>query len=262
MRGAVKKKQKVITTHEAIMPERVQLFSDYLSTVVGKPSHYCLCMKIPFSLKMGKVTTKAPEFEFRDESEVHQLWTISRYQTKKLESFAEKCDQFHLADGHHRLYQYGGNNSREGGALAYVLASNQLYNGAFFWAIKTSPFPELLISKLIEYKFSHPLYLKTKEGLFSISVPDGLHPLLYLYHHILVANEIEISYFPEGTISVEIEKQFSGIFGYNKLYGGNYSLGEKEIQLPPKSTYLTQASNRLVHCPAFNELKKYGKALF
>ena len=114
-----------------------------------------------------------------------------------------------------------------------------MYNGAFFWAIKTSPFPELLKRKLIEYKFSHPLYLKTKEGLFSISVQDCLHPLLYLYRHILVANEIEISYFPEGTISVEIEKQFSGIFGYNKLSMEEIiALAKKEIQLPPKSTYL------------------------
>ena len=57
-----------------------------------------------FTLKMGKSNYKrAPDFEFREESEVHQLWTISRYQTKKLESAAEKCDQFHLADGHHRL---------------------------------------------------------------------------------------------------------------------------------------------------------------
>ena len=240
----LKKNKKVITTHEAVMPERVQLFSDYLSTVNRQAEPLLLMHEDPtFSLKMGKSNYKrAPEFEFRDESEVHQLWTISRYQTKKLESFAEKCDQFHLADGHHRLAStqlWGEQQQREGGALAYVLASNQLYNGAFFWAIKTSPFPELLKSKLIEYKFSHPLYLKTKEGLFSISVPDGLHPLLYLYHHILVANEIEISYFPEGTISVEIEKQFSGIFGYNKLSMEEIiALAKKEIQLPPKSTYL------------------------
>ena len=196
-----------------------------------------------FTFKMGKSNYKrAQDFEFREESEVHQLWILSRYKTKKLESFAKKCDQFHLADGHHRLastQKWAEQHQKRGVALAFVMASDQLHNGVFFWAIKTSPFPELLKSKLIEYKLSHPLYLKTKEGLFSISVPDGLHPLLYLYHHILDANEIEISYFPEGTISVEIEKQFSGIFGYNKLSMEEIiALAKKEIQLPPKCTYL------------------------
>ena len=43
----------------------------------------------------------------------------------------------------------------------------------------------------------------------------------------------------------------------------NYSLGEKRNSITSKK-YLspTQASNGLVHCPAFNELKKYGKACF
>ena len=226
------------------MPERVQLFSDYLSTVNRQAEPLLLMHENPtLTLKMGKSSyKKAPDFEFREESEVHQLWILSRYQTKKLESFAEKCDQFHLADGHHRLastQKWAEQQQKEGVALAYVLASNQLHNGVFFWAIKTSPFPEILKSKLIEYKPSFPLYLKTKEGLFSILVPDGVHSLLYLYHQILIPNEIEISYFPEGTISVEIEEQFSGIFGYNNLSMEEIiALAKKEIQLPPKSTYM------------------------
>ena len=128
------------------MPERVQLFSDYLSTVNRQAEPLLLMHEDPtFSLKMGESNhKKAPDFEFREESEIHQMWTLSSYQSKKLESFAKNLNQFHLADGHHRLastQQWAEQHQKRGVALAFVMASNQLHNGVFFWAIKTKPFP-------------------------------------------------------------------------------------------------------------------------
>lgn len=240
----LERKHKVISTHEDVMPERVQLFSDYLSTVNRQAEPLLLMHENPtFSSKMGESNyKKAPDFEFKEESEIHQLWTLSEDQSKKLERFAKDSDQFHLADGHHRLastQQWAEQHQKKGVALAFVMASNQLRNGVFYWAIKTKPFPELLKSRLIEYDHFLPLYLKTKDKLFSISIPAGEHPLMFLYHHILRPNNIEISYFPEGTLSKKLQKQFSGVFGYKALLMEEIiALAKKGIHLPPKSTYL------------------------
>ena len=240
----LEKKQKVITTHEDVMPERIQLFSDYLSTVNRLAEPLLLMHENPaFSLKMEKNNyKKAPDFEFREESKIHQLWVLSSFQSKKLESFTKNVDQFHLADGHHRLastQKWAEQHQKRGVALAFVMASNQLHNGVFFWAIKTKPFPESLKSRLIEYDYSLPLYLKTKKKLFSILTPPGEHPLIFLYHQILIPNNIEISYFPEGTLSTKLLKQFSGVFGYNTLRMEEIiALAKKGLHLPPKSSYL------------------------
>ena len=240
----LERKRKVITTHEDVMPERVQLFSDYLSTVNRQAEPLLLMHENPaFSSKMGKSNyKKAPDFEFREKSEVHQLWALPSQQSKKLENFTKNIDQFHLADGHHRLastQKWAVQHQKRGVALAFVMASDQLHNGVFFWAIKTTPLPKSLKSRLIEYDRSLPLYLKTKKKLFSIFTPPGEHPLIFLYHQILIPNNIEISYFPEGTSSIKLLKQFSGVFGYKALRMEEIiSLAKKGHHLPPKSTYL------------------------
>ena len=119
------------------------------------------------------------------------------------------------------------------------MASNQLKNSIFFWAIKTAPFPNLLKSKLIKYNRYLPLWVKTKEGLFSISTPESVHPLLYLYHQLLTPHNIAISYFPEGSLTEDLLEQFTAIFGYDTLSMKEIiHLTKKEIQLPPKSTCL------------------------
>ena len=240
----LERKRKVITTHEDVMPERVQLFSDYLSTVNRQAEPLLLMHENPaFSSKMGKSNyKKAPDFEFREESKIHQLWVLSSFQSKKLENFTKNIDQFHLADGHHRLastQKWAVQHQEKGVALAFVMASNQLYNGAFFWAIKTTPLPKSLKSRLIEYDRSLPLYLKTKDKLFSISSPADKHPLIFLYEQILRPSNIDICYFPEGTSSIKLLKQFSGVFGYKALRMEEIiALAKKGHHLPPKSTYL------------------------
>ena len=141
----------------------------------------------PHSLqKWEKVTTKKLQtLNLEKKAKLHQLWALSSQQSKKLENF-KKCDQFHLADGHHRLastQKWAVQHQEKGVALAFVMASNQLHNGAFFWAIKTTPLPKSLKSRLIEYDRSPSLF-KNKRQAFSISTP-GKHALIFLYEQIL-----------------------------------------------------------------------------
>ena len=237
-------KRKVITTHEDVMPERVQLFSDYLSTVNRQAEPLLLMHEDSFfTLRIREnIRRNTPDFEFREENEIHQLWVLSISRFYRLRKFSRECGEFHLADGHHRLasiQKWAEQHQKRGVALAFVMASDQLHNGVFFWATKTKPFPESLKSRLIKYDRSLPLYIKIKKKLFSISTPPGEHPLIFLYHQILIPNNIEISYFPEGTLSVKLLKQFSGVFGYNTLPMEEIiSLAKKGLHLPPKSTYL------------------------
>ena len=237
-------KQNVISTHEAVISERVELFSDYLSAIDRQAEPLLLMHEDPnFSSKMGKsIYLNTPDYEFYEVNEKHQLWILTTEQCKELESFAKNCVQFHLADGHHRLassLKWGEQHQKESVVLAYIMASNQLKNGMFYWAIETDPLPEILKNKLIEYNHSLPLYLKTKNKLFSIAIPKFEHPLLYLYHQILIPNNIAIRYFPEGTLPEEAEKQFSGFFGYEALSTKEIiNFAKKGIHLPPKSTYL------------------------
>ena len=98
-------KSKVISTHEAVLAERVKLFSDYLSAVNRQAEPILLMHEdAKFSKVMGdSIYLNTPDFDFREENEMHQLWVLTAAQAKDLESFAHNCEQFHLADGHHRL---------------------------------------------------------------------------------------------------------------------------------------------------------------
>ena len=97
--------QATISTHEEVLPERVSLFSNYLTEINRQAEPLLLVHESPdFSQQLkAKICHSTPDFHFQLEQEHHQLWIIPPEECKALEDFSSQTAQFHLADGHHRL---------------------------------------------------------------------------------------------------------------------------------------------------------------
>ena len=239
--------QATISTHEEVLPERVSLFSNYLTEINRQAEPLLLLHESPdFSQQLkAKICHSTPDFHFQLEQEHHQLWIIPPEECKALEDFSSQTAQFHLADGHHRLastQQWAVQQGHTGVALSFVLASDQLENKSFLWAIKGA-MPERLSDFFVEYSTKLPIWAQTKEKLYSIEVPPQQNPVLYLYQTVL-ANTIDslsarIDYFPQGKLSPIERKNYAVIFGYNALEVDEIIALAKQIKrLPPKSTYI------------------------
>ena len=189
--------QATISTHEELLPERVSLFSDYLTEINRQAEPLLLVHESPdFSEQLkAKICHRKPDFHFQLEQEHHQLWVIPEEERESLESFSKHTTQFHLADGHHRLastQQWAVQQGQTGVALSFVLASDQLENKSFMWAIRGTTMPEGLSDFFVKYSTKLPIWAQTKEKLYSIEVPPQQNPVLYLYQTVL-ANTIDSS---------------------------------------------------------------------
>ena len=240
--------QATISTHEEVLPERVSLFSDYLTEINRQAEPLLLVHESPdFSEQLkAKICHRTPDFHFQLEQEHHQLWVIPEEERDSLESFSKHTTQFHLADGHHRLastQQWAVQQGQTGVALSFVLASDQLENKSFMWAIRGTTMPEGLSEFFVKYSPKLPIWAQTKEKFYSIEVPPQQNPVLYLYQTVL-ANTIDslttrIDYFPQGNLSPLERKNYAVIFGYDALEVDEIiALAKQGKRLPPKSTYI------------------------
>ena len=93
-----------ITTHEAVLDQRVQLFSNYL-TQVGYQAEPVLLMheNTKAATQMAQMITKRPaDLQYDLNEEQHLLWSLQTTESDRIENLAQETPYFHLADGHHR----------------------------------------------------------------------------------------------------------------------------------------------------------------
>ena len=76
--------QATISTHEEVLPERVSLFSNYLTEINRQAEPLLLVHESPdFSQQLkAKICHRTPDFHFQLEQEHHQLWMIPRGRTR------------------------------------------------------------------------------------------------------------------------------------------------------------------------------------
>ena len=237
-----------ISTHENVLNERVQLFSDYLTEVNRQAEPLLLVHESPdFSTQLKEqICTKTPDFSFTIAQEKHELWGVPPAQAKALERFALGAPQLHLADGHHRLastLDWGKKQKEEAVVLAFILAHDQLTTDSFLWAFKEDTLLENTRAKQLDYNPDLPLWVQTKKGIHSFAVPENENTVLYLYHELLggpkAIKNTKIDYFPQGKMPLHLRTNYAAIFGYTSLKIEEIiALAKQQIKLPPKSTYI------------------------
>ena len=237
-----------ISTHENVLNERVQLFSDYLTEVNRQEEPLLLVHESPdFSTQLKEqICTKTPDFSFTIAKEKHELWVVPPAQAKALETFALTTPQFHLADGHHRLastLDWGKKQQEQAVVLAFILAHDQLTTDSFLWAFKEDTLLENTRAKQLDYNPDLPLWVQTKKGIHSFAVPENENTVLYLYHELLggpkAIKNTKIDYFPQGKMPLHLRPNYAAIFGYTSLKIEEIiALAKQQIKLPPKSTYI------------------------
>ena len=82
-----------ITTHEAVLEQRVELFSDYL-TAVGFQAEPVLLMheNNQAAAEIGqRINRRKGDFQFHLGTEQHQLWILSPEEVTRLNNLCEDC---------------------------------------------------------------------------------------------------------------------------------------------------------------------------
>ena len=244
-----------ITTHEAVLEQRVQLFSDYL-TAVGFQAEPVLLMheNNQEAAEIGKrINRRKGDFQFHLGTEQHQLWILSPEEVTRLNNLCELQKQFHLADGHHR-YASTLNTVKESQSrpllFSFLVAKDQVKNAAFTWAIKDPQLAEQLLNNLppesVCDKAVANIEIKTNGRHIYCQVSRTLTISNYIVENLLgISSQHKIdlksliNYYPPGELSPEKAKAYPAIVDYKPLSIDKIiSLAKAQKILPPKSTYI------------------------
>jgi uncharacterized protein (DUF1015 family) len=93
-----------VTMHEQTYSRRVQHMTNYIKTVKiqAEPVIVIHESPLPVALKLNKIENKKCSVDFEFEDTRHQLWRLNETQNEILDTWSQKQNYFHLADGHHR----------------------------------------------------------------------------------------------------------------------------------------------------------------
>ena len=248
-------KNQNITTHEAILEQRVQMFTDYL-TVVGFQAEPVLLMHENNleAAALGKhISSRKEDLLYHLGSERHQLWALNPKEVSRLSNFCEQQDQFHLADGHHR-YASTINTAKEGLnpplLFSFLVAKDQVKNAAYTWAIKDIQLAEQLLKNLppesVCDKTVANIEITTKDFHIYCQAKRSLTLSSYIVEKLLggtAQHKIDlkslIAYYPPGELSTEKAKAYPAITNYKPLSLDKIiTLAKAQKILPPKSTFI------------------------
>ena len=244
-----------ITTHEAVLDQRVEMFSDYLNEV-GFQAEPVLLMHEDNSsaAALGKqIKTRKADFQYHLGTEQHQLWSLNSQEVSSLSHFCKQEHQFHLADGHHR-YASTLNVGKENGntplLFSFLVAKDQVQNHAFTWAIKDLQLAEQLLQNLppesICDKAAATFGIKTKGKHIFCQATTALTECNFIVEKLLgisAQQKIDlksfIDYYPPGTLGLKKAKAYPAIVDYKSLSLDKIiALAKAQKILPPKSTYI------------------------
>ena len=244
-----------ITTHEAVLEQRVKLFSDYLNTV-GFQAEPVLLMhenSLAAATLAKRINNRKEDFLYLLGTEQHQLWCLKPEEVTFINNFCQELDQFHLADGHHRYASTLNLEKKEHNPsllFSFLVAKDQLRNLAFSWAIKDPLWADRLLQNIppesicdraeanIEIKAkNHSIYCHaTKEW----TVVDFIvEKLLAVTAQQKLDLKSLIDYYPPGGLSPAKAKAYPVVIDYTPLsLEEMITLAKAQKNLPPKSTYI------------------------
>ena len=132
-----------VTMHEQTYYKRVQHMTNYIKTVKiqAEPVIVIHESPLPVTLILNKIENKKCSVDFEFENTKHQLWRLNETQNEILNTWSQKQNYFHLADGHHRT-ECMINLSKEIKAdfpvSAFLVHQNQISLDSFVWFSKNN----------------------------------------------------------------------------------------------------------------------------
>ena len=244
-----------ITTHEAVLEQRVKLFSDYLNAVDFQAEPVLLMHEnsLAAASLAKRINNRKEDFIYHLGTEQHQLWSLNAEEVTILNDFCQQQEQFHLADGHHR-YASTLNVEKKGYnpslIFSFLVAKDQVRNLAFTWAIKDPLWADQLIKNIplgsICDKTVASIEIKTKGDRIYCKQINGWTVSNYIVEKLLgitAQQKIDlkslIDYYPPGDLSSKKAKAYSVIIDYKPLTLDEIiTLAKAQKILPPKSTYI------------------------
>ena len=147
-----------VTMHEQTYSKRVQHMTNYIKTVKiqAEPVIVIHESPLPVTLILNKIENKKCSVDFEFENTKHQLWRLNETQNEILNTWSQKQNYFHLADGHHRsecMINLSKDIKADLPISTFLVHQNQISLDSFVWFSKNNIDNSIqlkLVDRLIE----------------------------------------------------------------------------------------------------------------
>ena len=255
-----------VTMHEQTYSKRVQHMTNYIKTVKiqAEPVIVIHESPLPVTLKLNKIENKKCSVDFEFEDTKHQLWRLNETQNEILNTWSQKQNYFHLADGHHRsecMINLSKDIKADLPISTFLVHQNQISLDSFVWFSKNNMDNSIqlkLVDRLIELgaiKFLNKsesvidfsLIVKINNSFYGLMIQESKDETIphYINNFILKGfNEIQntLEYRPNLSHLKILKTTLSESLAFYMKPISKQSLfdnAKNKIFLPAKSTYIS-----------------------
>ena len=255
-----------VTMHEQTYSKRVQHMTNYIKTVKiqAEPVIVIHESPLPVTLKLNKIENKKCSVDFKFEDTRHQLWRLNETQNEILNTWSQKQNYFHLADGHHRsecMINLSKDIKADLPISTFLVHQNQISLDSFVWFSKNNIDNSIqlkLVDRLIELgaiKFLNKsesvidfsLIVKINNSFYGLMIQESKKETIpnYINNFILKDfNKIQktLEYRPNLGSSKILKTTLSESLAFYMKPISKQSLfnnAKNKIFLPAKSTYIS-----------------------
>ena len=255
-----------VTMHEQTYSKRVQHMTNYIKTVKiqAEPVIVIHESPLPVALKLNKIENKKCSVDFEFEDTRHQLWRLNETQNEILNTWSQKQNYFHLADGHHRsecMINLSKDIKADLPISTFLVHQNQISLDSFVWFSKNNIDNSIqlkLVDRLIELgaiKFLNKsesvidfsLIVKINNSFYGLMIQESKDETIphYINNFILKGfNEIQntLEYRPNLSHLKILKTTLSESLAFYMKPISKQSLfdnAKNKIFLPAKSTYIS-----------------------
>ena len=255
-----------ITMHEKTYFKRVQHMTNYIKTVKiqAEPVIVIHESPLPVTLILNKIENKKCSVDFEFENTKHQLWRLNETQNEILNTWSQKQNYFHLADGHHRsecMINLSKDIKADLPISTFLVHQNQISLDSFVWFSKNNMDNSIqlkLVDRLIELgaiKFLNKsesvidfsLIVKINNSFYGLMIQESKDETIphYINNFILKGfNEIQntLEYRPNlSHLKISKTTLSESLAFYMKPISKQslFDNAKNKIFLPAKSTYIS-----------------------
>jgi uncharacterized protein (DUF1015 family) len=255
-----------VTMHEQTYSKRVQHMTNYIKTVKiqAEPVIVIHESPLPVTLILNKIENKKCSVDFEFENTKHQLWRLNETQNEILNTWSQKQNYFHLADGHHRsecMINLSKDIKADLPISTFLVHQNQISLDSFVWFSKNNIDNSIqlkLVDRLIELgaiKFLNKsesvidfsLIVKINNSFYGLMIQESKDETIphYINNFILKGfNEIQntLEYRPNLSHLKILKTTLSESLTFYMKPISKQSLfdnAKNKIFLPAKSTYIS-----------------------
>ena len=255
-----------VTMHEQTYSKRVQHMTNYIKTVKiqAEPVIVIHESPLPVALKLNKIENKKCSVDFEFEDTRHQLWRLNETQIEILNTWSQKQNYFHLADGHHRsecMINLSNDIKADLPISTFLVHQNQISLDSFVWFSKNNIDISIqlkLVDRIIELGaieflnksesvIDYSLIVKINNSFYGLMIQESKEETIphYINNFILKGfNEIQntLEYRPNlSHLKISKTMLSESLAFYMKPISKQslFDNAKNKIFLPAKSTYIS-----------------------